>query len=268
MSDSLHGRMEFAVDAAWQAGKITLRYYQSGVRTEWKADESPVTIADRESELKIREMIEQAYPEDGICGEEFDDKPSRSGSRWFVDPIDGTKAFVQGVPLYGVLLALENPDGVVVGTVYLPALDEMVWAARGEGAWWKGRRASVSTVGALENACFCYTEHQSFAECGRAEAWRALAAAARVQRGWGDCYGHILVATGRAEGSFDPVMNPWDCGPLLPILEEAGGTFTDWQGQATIYGPDAFSTNGHLFEAVMAYLDPGAAAASRSGEAP
>ena len=266
MSDALHNRMEFAVDAAWQAGKITLRYYQTGVPTEWKADDSPVTVADREAEVKVREMIEKAYPDDGICGEEFGEKQSRSGSRWLIDPIDGTKAFVQGVPLYGVLIAMENPDGVVVGVVHLPALDEMVWAARGEGTRWQGRRASVSTVSTLKDACFCYTEHRSFAECGRAEAWQALGAAARLERGWGDCYGHILVATGRAEGSFDPVMNPWDCGPLLPILEEAGGTFTDWQGRATIYGPDAFSTNGHLFGPVMAFLDQRAGPDRTSGE--
>ena len=117
------------------------------------------------------------------------------------------------------------------------------------------RRARVSSVGELKDACLCYTDGRSFAECGKAEVWDALGKATRLQRGWGDCYGHILVATGRAEAGFDPVMNPWDCGALLPILEEAGGTFTDWQGRATIYGTDAFSTNGHLFDAVMTYLN-------------
>ena len=144
----------------------------------------------------------------------------------------------------------------MVGVVYLPALDEMVWAARGEGCWWNGRRASVSPVRQLKEACLCYTDGRDFAEQGKARVWEALSQDSWVQRGWGDCYGHLLVATGRAEASFDPVMKPWDCGPLLPILEEAGGTFTDWQGRATLYGEDAFSTNGHLFETVMAYLKP------------
>ena len=136
----------------------------------------------------------------------------------------------------------------------MPALDEMVWAAKGEGCWWNSRRSTVSKVRALEDACICFTDESSFAQYDKGDAWEALGSAVRLQRGWGDCYGHILVATGRAEGSFDPAMNPWDCGPLLPILEEAGGTFTDWQGRATIYGEDAFSTNGHIFDAVMKYL--------------
>lgn len=255
MSDSLRSRMEFAVEAAWQAGKITLRYFQTGLEPEWKEDESPVTVADRQAEEKIRSLIEKGFPEDGIIGEEFGEKPSRSGTRWLIDPIDGTKSFVQGVPLYGVLIAMENADGVGVGAVFLPALDEMIWAARGEGCWWNGRRATVSTVGQLEDASFCYTSWPSFTRQGRREVWEQLCAEARLARGWGDCYGHILVATGRAEASFDPIMNPWDCGPLLPILEEAGGTFTDWQGTATIYGRDAFSTNGHLFTAIAERLN-------------
>ncbi len=254
MSDSLCHRMEFAVEAAWQAGKITLRYYQTHVEPEWKPDESPVTVADREAEQKIREMLERTYPEDGLVGEEFGHKESRSGNRWIIDPIDGTKSFIQGVPLYGVLIAMENPDGVTVGVVYMPALDELVWAARGEGCWWNGKRAKVSDVRDLSEACICYTSGDSFARCGRGDAWEALGTAVRLRRGWGDCYGHILVATGRAEGSFDPIVNSWDCGPLLPILEEAGGTFTDWRGQATIYGKDAFSTNGHIFDSVMEYI--------------
>jgi len=254
MGSSLRGQIELAVEAAWQAGRITLRYFQSGVPPEWKADESPVTVADREAEQKIRDMIEKTFPEDGIVGEEFGEKESRSGCRWLIDPIDGTQSFVQGMPLYGVLIAWESPDGVAVGAVYLPGLDEMVWAARGEGCWWNGRRAWVSDVREVKDACFCYTSWPSFAEQGKGDGWTRLVRNSRVVRGWGDCYGHILVATGRAEASFDPIMNPWDCGPLLPILQEAGGTFTDWQGRATIYGGDAFSTNGHVFAAVMEHL--------------
>jgi histidinol-phosphatase len=255
MSDSLRERMEFAVETAWQAGKITRRYFQTGVEPEWKADASPVTVADREAERQIRERIEMRYPEDGILGEEFGDKPGHSGNRWLIDPIDGTKSFVQGVPLYGVLVAMENPDGVVVGAVCLPALDEMVWAGRGEGCWWNGRRAKVSSVSELAKARCCYTSWTSFVQEGKAGVWGRLSEKVGLLRGWGDCYGHLLVATGRADASFDPAMNPWDCGPLLPILEEAGGTFTDWRGRATIYGPDAFSTNGHLFNSVMEHLN-------------
>ena len=246
--------MDFAVDAAWQAGKVTLRYFQSDIQTEWKEDLSPVTIADREAETKIRTLLAQAYPADGIIGEEFGVEEGESGYRWIIDPIDGTKSFVQGVPLYGVLIAREGPEGVDVGCVYMPALDEMVWAGIGEGCRWNGRRAQVSDVADLKDASICYTSWPSFAAQDRDVQWQKMVESSRLRRGWGDCYGHILVATGRAEASFDPIMNPWDCGPLLPILQEAGGTFTDWQGEATIYGKDAFSTNGRLFPAIIEHL--------------
>jgi histidinol phosphatase-like enzyme (inositol monophosphatase family) len=254
LSESLRNHLDFAVDAAWQAGKITMRYFQSGIQTERKKDRSPVTVADREAEVKIRELLAVGYPEDGIVGEEFGTEEGTSGYRWIIDPIDGTKSFVQGVPLYGVLIARDGPDGVDVGCVYMPALDEMVWAAKGEGCWWNGRRAAVSDIADWGEACICYTSWPSFAEQGREGEWSRMIKSARLRRGWGDCYGHILVATGRAEASFDPIMNPWDCGPLLPILQEAGGTFTDWRGEPTIYGKDAFSTNGHLFPTVMEHL--------------
>jgi histidinol-phosphatase len=254
VSDSLREHMDFAVDAAWQAGKLTLRYFQSGFQVELKGDKSPVTAADREAENKIRGLLNKAYPKDGIVGEEFGTDQGTSDYRWIIDPIDGTKSFVQGMPLYGVLIAREGPDGVDVGCVYMPALDEMVCAAAGEGCWWNGRRARVSNVARLDEACICYTSWSSFAVQGREQAWRKIVEGSRLLRGWGDCYGHILVATGRAEACFDPIMNPWDCGPLLPILQESGGTFTDWQGEATIYGKDAFSTNGHLFPTIIEHL--------------
>ena len=231
MSDLLGSRMEFAAEAAWQVGKRTLTYFQTGVEPEWKVDGTPVTVADKEAEAAIRGLLQKAFPEDGIVGEEFNEKVGTSGNRWFIDPLDGTQSFLRGVPFYGVLIAMENPDGVVLGAVYLPALDELVCAAKGEGCWWNGRRASVSDVGELEEACICYTSASSFAAEGRARNWEALTRATRLQRGWGDCYGHVLVATGRAEGSFDPIMNAWDCGPLLPILEEAGRDFHGLAGK-------------------------------------
>ena len=254
MKDSFRQEMDFAADAAWQAGRATLRYFQCGVEHDLKDDGSPVTVADREAEEIIRALLGRAYPDDGIVGEEFGSQESRSGRRWLVDPIDGTKSFIQGVPLYGVLIGLEDEDRMVAGAVYLPALDEMVCAGLGEGCWWNGRRASVSGVESLNEACICYTSSRSFSEHGKAEAWAKVSAGARVVRGWGDCYGHILVATGRAEAMLDPILNPWDCGPLPPILEEAGGRFTNWQGQPTVNGPDGVSTNGSIFDEVMSQL--------------
>ena len=251
--------MSFAVDTAWHAGRLTLGYFQTGVEAERKADNSPVTIADREAEIAIRQRIEAAYPEDGIVGEEFGTQAGTSGRSWYVDPIDGTKSFVQGVPLYGVMIGLVEgepgqPQKGLAGAVYFPALDEMVFAARGQGAWWNGRRARVSQVKDLSEACICFTSHRSFGEQNREQALQRISAASGLVRGWGDCYGHILVATGRAEVMLDPIISPWDCGPLPIILEEAGGTFGDWEGASTLNGADAVSTNGSLFATVIEHL--------------
>jgi histidinol-phosphatase len=255
MSDSLRTELEFAVDTVWAAGRISLRYFQTGVQADTKLDNSPVTIADRESETEIRNRLQKAFPADGLFGEEFGAAAGTSGRRWFIDPIDGTKSFVAGVPLFGVLLGLEDADGtILVGAVYLPALDDMIFAGRGEGAWWNGRRARVSGVSDLSVATLCYTSSTSFSRHSRQAAWDALTGQSKLVRGWGDCYGHVLVATGRAEAMLDPIMNPWDCGPFPVILEEAGGTFTDWQGTTTIHGADAVSTNGRLRDDILHHL--------------
>jgi histidinol-phosphatase len=244
--------LDFAMDAAWQAGQRTLAHFQTGVAVEQKADSSPVTIADRSAEELLRRLIESRFPDHAIVGEEFGETDRDSTYRWIVDPIDGTQSFIRGVPLYGVLIGLEIGGEMVVGVAHFPGLLEMVAAARGEGCRWNGRPAHVSNVSRLDQALVVYSACADFAPYGRAEAWARLQRATHIQRGWGDCYGHCLVATGRAEVMLDPIMNTWDCAALLPILQEAGGTFTDWDGNATIYNRNAFSTNGVLFDQVMA----------------
>lgn len=248
---SLHDLLQFAQDAAWQAGKITMSYFGTAVVPELKSDRTPVTIADRQSETHLRALIEARYPDHGILGEEYAETNAGARYRWILDPIDGTKSFVQGVPLYGVLIGLERDGEPVLGVCYFPALDEMVAAAQGLGCTLNGRRARVSTVGELSDAIFLTSDVGSFAAVGRQDVYLALEQMTRFSRTWGDCYGHMLVATGRAELMLDPQMNVWDCAALLPILQEAGGTFTDWDGAATIHGPNAFSTNGRLFEPVL-----------------
>lgn len=245
--------MEFAVEAAWLAGKITLEYFQTPLRPELKADASPVTIADRRAEEAIREAISARYPDHAVLGEEYGETgPAGATYRWVLDPIDGTLSFVRGVPLYGVMVALERDGRSVVGVVGFPALGEIVYAAEGEGCYWNGRRARVSTVDRLEDALVLATDTRAMATFDRGEAYERLAAGSKMQRTWGDCYGHALVATGRAEVMLDPIMSVWDCAALLPILGEAGGTFTTWSGEATHTGGEAVSTNGALFERVMA----------------
>jgi histidinol-phosphatase len=248
---SLRTLLDFALDAAWQAGKITLEYFQSGATVERKADASPVTLADRRAEEKLRGCIQRAFPHHGILGEEFGEVPGRSPFRWVLDPLDSTRSFIQGVPLYGVMMGLEDAGRVVLGVVHFPALGETVYAAKGEGCYWNGRRARVSEVTQLEEAVVLATSVRSLYEEGRGAAFEALQEKTRLQRTWGDCYGHILVATGRAEIMLDPILNIWDCAALQPILEEAGGTFSDWTGMHTHTGGNGISTNGHLFQTVM-----------------
>jgi len=245
--------LEFATEAAWQAGQTTLAHFQTRLDVERKADDSPVTVADRNAETLLRGLIEARFPDHSIAGEEFGAGATDSKYRWILDPIDGTESFVRGVPLYGVLVGLEIEGEMVVGVAHFPALGEMVAAARGEGCYWNGRRARVSTIGRLADALAVYTDARELARRQPA-AWDRLQQATRNQRGFSDCYGHCLVATGRAEIALDPVMNPWDNAALVPILLEAGGTFTDWRGRVTIDGGDAISTNGRLFDEVMALV--------------
>ena len=166
---------------------------------------------------------------------------------------------MHGVGQFGTLIGLEHGDDAVIGVANLPALHELVYAAEGLGAWWQigeaaPKRARVSSVGSLSDALFCFTEVTGFHKIDRADAFESLRTSCRVARGWGDCYGHILVATGRADVAVDPELHSWDAAPLLPIVKEAGGCFADWTGVATIHGGNGFSTNPELENAVLSIL--------------
>ncbi len=248
--------LDFAKDAAWQAGRLTLATFQTQFDVIWKGDNSPVTVADRGAEELLRRLIEKSYPDHAIVGEEFGETHHANASfRWILDPIDGTRSFIRGVPLYGVLVGLEVEGEMVVGVAYFPGLDEMVAAARGQGCTWNGRACRVSQVRSLSEALLCYTDGPNFANYGRAAEWQRLSAAAHTLRGWGDAYGYALVATGRAEAMFDPIMSVWDAAALVPILREAGGTFTDWAGQPTAYGGNGIGTNGYLLDEILAIVN-------------
>lgn len=255
MPESLRAYLDFAVETAYLAGRLTVGYFQTGVRPEMKADDTPVTIADRQAEELIRGRIEKKYPRQTIVGEEYGLKAAEDEHhRWFVDPIDGTKSFVRGVPLYAVLLGLEIEGQVEVGVAYFPALGEMIAAASGEGCWWNGRRARVSEVATLERGVVSFTDVANFERYGRTAAWAKIQKSTYYRAGWGDAYGHALVATGRVELMLDAIMSPWDCAPFPPILREAGGFFGDWQGKPTIYGSEAMSTTQALLPQVLALI--------------
>lgn len=249
--NDLNELLEFAVELGQGAGEITLHYYRRKPETTTKSDGSYVTIADREAESYLRKQIARKFPDDGIIGEEEDEVVGCSGRRWIVDPIDGTFAFVHGVPFYGVLIALEIDGVPSVGVVNIPVLGELVSAARGIGCFLNAEPARVSETKDLMDALLLSTDFAACERYGFGPAAARLQAHARTCRTWGDCYGYVLVATGRAEVMLDPVMNLWDCAPLLPIMEEAGGTFTDWRGNRTIAGGNSIATNGLLFDEVM-----------------
>ena len=255
---SMSARLRLALEASREAGKITLKYFQQdNLAVDRKADDSPVTIADRQAEEHLRRRIAEAFPDDGILGEELPERPGTSGLRWILDPIDGTKAFIHGVPLYGTLVGLEHQGRSVLGVILIPALDECIYAEAGQGAWYvRGQeppcRARVLSGGALAEGLFLTSEVRSFEQIGRRDVYDRLQSVARVTRTWGDCYGYLLVATGRATLMVDPIMNVWDAAALQPVLEEAGGVFTDWQGRPTIHSGQGIACSPSLLAEVMA----------------
>ncbi len=277
MDAGLRDRWQHAWAIAWEGGRNTLRYFQhSHVGYQRKADKSPVTIADRETEQLLRRRILERFPTDGILGEEFGSVEGNSGYRWILDPIDGTKAFIGGVPLYGTMVGLEYHDRCVVGAVVIPAINEGIHACVGAGSWhyqsvapqvldpqWSpenqpllqppvaATRARVSKIGTLSESLLAAAEPRTFQKRGALETLLELDRQVYVSRNWGDCYGYLLVATGRVEVMIDPIMSVWDAAAVAPILTEAGGTFTDWQGEPTIHHQEGLATNGLVLNEVL-----------------
>ena len=252
--DSYRDLLDFGVEVAWRAGRATLAHYQTGITAETKADDTPVTSADRDAERIMRELITARFPHDGLLGEEHGEDRPGADRRWIMDPIDGTRTYVRGVPLYGVLLALEEEGEAVLGIMHFPALAETVYAARGIGCWWNGRRALVSDTTTLGEAFVVATDAENIERAGHGAGWDALRARVSDWRTWGDCYGYALVATGRADVMLDPVMSIWDAAALAPIIDEAGGVFTDWDGAPGHRGGSAIATNAALARDVRRVL--------------
>jgi histidinol phosphatase-like enzyme (inositol monophosphatase family) len=250
----LDTRIAPVAELARLTGDIALGHYRSQLVVETKADGSPVTAADRAAETAARDWVHRFFPQDGVLGEEFGEERPDARRRWVIDPIDGTKAFVRGTPLWGSLVALCEGDTVLAGAAYFPAVGELIAAAPGAGCWWNGSRCAVSPVASLGAATVLTTDDRFREHSVRRTGWHRVAAAASVARTWGDCFGYLLVATGRAEMMCDPVLSPWDAAALYPIVREAGGVFTDWQGRDTAFGGSAVATNHALATDVRAML--------------
>jgi histidinol phosphatase-like enzyme (inositol monophosphatase family) len=264
--------MQAVAEVARRAGKVAMSHYRSRLSIETKKDGSPVTAADRAAEQAAREWVEGRFPEDGVIGEEYGKSRPDAARQWIVDPIDGTKSFVRGVPLWGTLIAVLEGERVLAGAAFFPAVDELVAAAPGLGCWWNGTRCSVSAVGELAKATALTTDERFPANDDRRARWSALASRVAVSRTWGDCYGYLLVATGRAEVMADDVVAAWDAAPFIPIIQEAGGVFTDWRGSTSHAGRDIIATNALLANEVRTILGvtaaPGDVRPARAATAP
>ena len=246
--------IDAVAEVARVAGDVAKKYFGKNPETRIKSDGSPVSVADVSAEQAARGWIERRFPDDGILGEELPVSRPDALRRWIIDPIDGTFTFLQSVPLWGTLVAVAEGESVIAGAAYFPALDEIIFAAPGQGCWWNGSRAHVSSVGRLADARLLTSDARFLRDVARRERWTRLQNGVRAMRTWGDCYGYLLVATGRADIMVDDVMSAWDAAALLPIIVEAGGVYTDWRGRATAFGGDSIATNANLAAATREIL--------------
>jgi histidinol-phosphatase len=247
-------RYEAAVEAARRAGQLAHGYFDQSVHVEWKHDHSPVTVADREAEQLLRQTLHQAFPDDGFLGEEYGDTPGASGFRWVLDPIDGTRNFVRGIPIWATLVGLEYKGEQIAGVAEAPGIN-MTWRAlRGDGAYRGERRIRVSDVSDLSKSMLFYSSLSWFIKAGRQDAFLELTNKTERQRGFGDFYGHVLVAEGAGEAMIEHGVHAWDIAALKPIVEEAGGRLTTWTGGADITQPDVMVSNGKLHDEILGIL--------------
>lgn len=227
-----------------------MRHFRTDLAVETKPDHSPVTEADRACERRIVEILLSEFPDYGLCGEEQGEHPGKTASRWIIDPIDGTKNFMRGIPVFATLLALENE----VGVVSAPALGMRWWAARGEGALLNGRAIHVSAIATIDEAQLSYDGIADFDKAHLAEPFLALARRCGRTRAFGDFWSHMLVAEGACDIAIEPAVALWDMAAVQVIVEEAGGRFSDLGGNARADGGSGVSTNGALHDAVLESL--------------
>jgi len=248
-------RYEEAIRATREAGRVALQYFDTGVAVETKADDSPVTIADRSAEETLRGRLIKHFPDDGFLGEEFGNSPGTSGYRWIIDPIDGTRSFIRGIPLWATLVGLEYQGEMVAGLAFNPVLDQMHHAMKGSGAFRDDRPIHVSNTATLNRAIVAYSSIDYFKAAGRQQAWMDLLGAAERSRSYCDYYGFVLVAQGSVDLMADHGVHIWDVAGLKVIVEEAGGKFSDWSGQPSVDRPDVLASNGRVHAGALLELN-------------
>jgi histidinol-phosphatase len=267
---AIKSRLSLALDATFDAGKAVAEFYFGmPIDVVWKGDGSPVTKADERAEKILRQRIGNVFPDDAIIGEEHEDEQGTSGFKWIIDPLDGTEAFVRKLPIFGTLVGLEYHGEMVAGICFMPAQREFAWAMKGGGCWWvqdttgaydvetlreRAIRAQCSPVSDLTKAMITTTGQGAFHRSGQVGKFLRLRDATRKDRGFGHCWGHLLVVTGRMDISIEPKIREWDIAPFAAMLAESGGRLTNFEGEATVYSGNVVCSNGVLHDATIAAL--------------
>ena len=240
---------------AEESGATIRRYFRTGYTVDSKSDESPVTVADRQAEERMRALIAEHYPAHGILGEEFGHHQPDAPFQWVLDPIDGTKNFISHSYLFGTLIALTHEGQALLGAINQPILQDLL-LGDGETTWLNGAPVRVRNCDRIEDAVFLTTSHYNVANFQNGPAFEAVAQRAGRYHTWGDCHGYYLVAVGGADVMTDPVMNLWDRAALVPIIEGAGGRITDWQGGDPLYGSGVIASGGGFHDELIRLLNP------------
>lgn len=247
--------MDAARNVAKKGGEQTLEYFRKSIKIEHKEDESPVTIADRMAEEVMRTEIADHFPEHGILGEELGHTNPDHRVQWILDPIDGTISYIHGVPLYTTLVGITIDNKPAVGVIYAPALDEMCDGAVGHGSYFNGEACSARNTNKFEEATLLTTDLTHIQQYGYEPQFYELHSRCRYYRTWGDAYGHMMVATGRADIMLDPVLNIWDAAALLPVVSESGAVFTGLNGEHRIDAGNAVSATAALHPQVISLIN-------------
>lgn len=256
VSTELSQDLTFAIDVCKEAGKLALKYFSHGVEVTMKPDNTPVTRADKECEALIRSSIAKSFPNDAILGEEEEAREAKEDSKrkWIIDPIDGTYNFARGIPIFSVLLALEQDGEIVVGVVHNPAKDETYYAEKGHGAFFNGKRVKVSNINDLENSLFLFGGPNRILKEGLWAGFSRLIETTYRQRGLGDYLNFAYVFEGKAEVMIEVGLYPWDLAPMKVIVEEAGGRFSDLDGGDSVYTGSCMISNGKVHDDCLKLL--------------
>lgn len=254
--DNLISYFSILGDLSMRAGEIVRRYFNSQFEVEHKDDDSPVTKADREVEIFLRESLEKLFPDYSILGEEFGETKKSGAQRWIIDPIDGTKSFVMRTPLFGIMIALERDGLPILGSIYFPIQDQLLIGSAETGTFLNGERCAVSKTSELSKATLIITDPRTLIAAEGNDSLVRLCQKVRLVRGFGDCYGYFLVANGLADVMIEPgALKLYDVAPMPPLLQGAGGVFSTFTGDLDFSTGQGLATNRILHNEILSLLN-------------